>query len=58
MSYFTKWPEAYAIPNQEASRVPDALVTNLFCQFGPLENCTATRAEVFSLDSCKKCCSA
>lgn len=26
MDYFTKWPEAYAIPNQEAETVSDALV--------------------------------
>jgi hypothetical protein len=32
--YFTKWPEAYAIPNQEASTVVEALVTNFFCPFG------------------------
>jgi hypothetical protein len=24
MDYFTKWPEAYAIPNQEASTVAEA----------------------------------
>jgi transposase InsO family protein len=29
---FTKWPEIYAIPNQEASTMVDALVTN-FCRF-------------------------
>jgi hypothetical protein len=34
MDYFTKWPEAYAIPNQEASTIAEALVTNLFCHFG------------------------
>jgi hypothetical protein len=33
MDYFTKWPEAYAIPNQEASTIA-ALVTNFFCRFG------------------------
>jgi hypothetical protein len=33
MDYFTKWPEVYAIPNQEASTVADALVT-VFCRFG------------------------
>jgi hypothetical protein len=32
MDYFTNWPEVYAIPNQEASTVADALVTNL-CRF-------------------------
>ena len=38
MNYFTKWPEVYAIPNQEASTVADTLVTNFFCRFGvPME---------------------
>jgi transposase InsO family protein len=37
MDYFTKWPEVYAIPNQEASTVAEALVSN-FCRFGvPME---------------------
>jgi transposase InsO family protein len=34
MDYFTKWPEVYPIPNQEASTVADTLVTNFFCRFG------------------------
>jgi transposase InsO family protein len=34
MDYFTKWPEAYFIPDQEASTVTDILVTNFFCRFG------------------------
>jgi hypothetical protein len=34
MNYFTKWREVYAIPNQEASTVAEALVTNFFCRFG------------------------
>jgi hypothetical protein len=34
MDYFTKRPEAYAIPDQEASTVADSLVTSLFCLFG------------------------
>jgi transposase InsO family protein len=34
MNYFTKWPEVYPIPNQEASTVAEALVTNFFCRFG------------------------
>jgi transposase InsO family protein len=33
MNYFTKWPEVYPIPNQEASTVAAALVTD-FCRFG------------------------
>jgi hypothetical protein len=34
MDYFTKWPEVYAIPNQEASTVANALVSNFFCRYG------------------------
>jgi hypothetical protein len=34
MGYCTKWPEVYPIPNQEASTVADALVTNFSCRFG------------------------
>jgi hypothetical protein len=30
VDYFTKWPEAYAIPSQEASTVMEVLVTNFF----------------------------
>jgi hypothetical protein len=33
MDYFTKWPEAYAIPNQGALTVAEVLV-NFFCRFG------------------------
>jgi hypothetical protein len=33
MDYFTKWPEVYDIPNQEASTEAETLVTN-FCRFG------------------------
>jgi transposase InsO family protein len=31
MVYFTKWLEAYAIPNQDASTVAEAMVTNFCC---------------------------
>jgi hypothetical protein len=33
MDYFTKWPEVYAVPNQEATTIAEALVTNFFCRF-------------------------
>lgn len=32
--YFTRWVEAYAIPNQEATTVAGKLVNNMFCHFG------------------------
>ena len=31
--YFTRWVEAYAIPNQEANTVAEKLVSEFFCQF-------------------------
>jgi transposase InsO family protein len=34
MDYFTKWPEVYPIPNQEALTVAENLVNNFFCRFG------------------------
>jgi hypothetical protein len=37
LDYFTKWPEAYAIPKQEALIVAEALVTH-FCRFGAPRN--------------------
>ena len=36
--YFTKWPEAYPLPNQETVTVVEVLVTEFVCRFGvPLE---------------------
>ena len=36
--YFTKWPEAYSMPNQEAVTVAEVLVKEYVCRFGvPLE---------------------
>ena len=34
MDYFSKWPEAYALPNQEATTVAEALVKELVCDQG------------------------
>ncbi len=38
MDYFSKWTEAYALPNQEATTVAEVLVRELISRFGvPLE---------------------
>ena len=38
MDYFTKWPEAFPLPNQVAATVAKVLVNEFFCRFGaPLE---------------------
>lgn len=34
MDYFTKWPEAYPLPNQEATTVAEALVNQWVSRFG------------------------
>lgn len=34
IDYFTKWPEAYALPDQEAETVVDALMEGMFSRFG------------------------
>ena len=37
-NYFTKWPEAYSPPNQEAVTLAEVLVKEYICRFGvPLE---------------------
>lgn len=38
VDYFTKWPEEYAIPVQEAEIVADTLVEGMFSRFGASEN--------------------
>ena len=37
--YFTKWTEAYAIPNQEAITIARKLVDQMFCCFSLPEHC-------------------
>jgi hypothetical protein len=38
MDYFSKWPETYGLPNQEAVKVSRALMENWICRYGlPLE---------------------
>ena len=32
--YFTKWPEVYPLPNQEATTVAKVLVNEMICRFG------------------------
>ncbi|KAI3369557.1 hypothetical protein L3Q82_007765 [Scortum barcoo] len=33
MDYFTKWPEAYAVPDQSAATTAEHLVNEMFCRF-------------------------
>jgi len=43
--YFTKWMEAYAIPNQEAIIVAQKLEDQLFCRFSPAEQLHSDQRE-------------
>ena len=36
MDYFTKWPEAVAVPDQEAATVCEVLIEEMFSRFGVL----------------------
>jgi hypothetical protein len=48
MDYFIKWPEFHAIPNQVASIVVEAVVTNFFCRFRVPRELIVTRAVISS----------
>jgi hypothetical protein len=50
---FRARPEVYAIPNQEASTVAEALATNFFCRFG-----IVTKAVTSSLSCYRWFCNA
>jgi ferredoxin len=56
MDYFTKWPKAYIITNQEASTVAEALVTNFFCHFGVLQVLHSDQGVTLGLTLCRICC--
>jgi hypothetical protein len=58
VDYFRKWPEAYAIPSQEASTVAEALVTNFLCASAYIRSCIVTRAITSSLICYRRFCNA
>ena len=47
MDYFTRWAEAYAIQNQEATTVADKLVSNFFLRFSPPEQLHSDQGRQF-----------
>ncbi|GFY31201.1 retrovirus-related Pol polyprotein from transposon 412 [Trichonephila clavipes] len=56
MDYFTKWPEAYPIPDQEASAVADVLVQHWISQFGVPLQLHSDQGKNFDSAVCKKLC--
>ena len=55
MDYFTRWDEAYAIQNQEATTVTDPISSS---DFHPLNSYIVTRAVSSSRPSCVRCAAA
>ena len=45
--YFTKWVEAYAIPNQEAVTIARKLTDEMFCMFSPPERLHSDQGRQF-----------
>jgi len=56
MDYFTRWAEAYAIPNQEAATVADKLVSNFFLRFSPPEQLHSDQGRQFESTLLKEIC--
>jgi len=54
--YFTRWVEAYAIPNQEATTVAGKLVDNMFCHFGLPEQLHSDMGAQFESRIIKEMC--
>ncbi|KAK3886996.1 hypothetical protein Pcinc_008878 [Petrolisthes cinctipes] len=57
MDYFTKWPEAYAIPDLEAVTVAQVLVDQFFCRLGMPQDLHSDQGREFEsalfCESCK-----
>ena len=47
MDYFTKWPEAYTLPDQEAETIADALVGGVFSHLGVPESIQSDQGRNF-----------
>ncbi|GFU77273.1 retrovirus-related Pol polyprotein from transposon 412 [Trichonephila clavipes] len=56
MDYFTKWPEAYPIPDQEASTVAEVLVQHWISRFGVPLQLHSDRGRNFDSEVCKRLC--
>ena len=55
--YFTRWVEAYAIPNQEATTVARKLVDEMFCRFSPPEQLHSYQGRQFESELIRSICS-
>ena len=56
MDCFTKWPEAYAIPNHEAETVASILVSEIFTRFGVPSELHSNQGREFESNVFRECC--
>ena len=56
MDYFTKWGEAYPVPNMEASTVATAPVNEMFLRFSPPERLHSDQGKQFESQLIKEVC--
>lgn len=54
--YYTRWMEAYSIPNQEAVTVAQKLVNELFCRFSTPEQLHSDQGSQFESDLIAEVC--
>ena len=56
IDYFSKWPEAFPVPNQEAETVARVLVDGVFCRFGVPEEMHSDQGRNFESILFRECC--
>ena len=56
MDYFTKWPEAYVLPNHEAETVAEVLVNQFFTRFGVPGELHSDQGREFESQVFQECC--
>ncbi|XP_045122665.1 uncharacterized protein LOC123511108 [Portunus trituberculatus] len=56
MDYFTKWPEAYALPNHEAETVAEVLVSEFFACFDVPAELHSDQGREFEFRVFSECC--
>lgn len=57
MDYFTKWPEAFPLPNHEAGTVAGVLVDEFFARFGVPHELHSDQGREFESAVFRECCS-
>ncbi|GFW68793.1 retrovirus-related Pol polyprotein from transposon 412 [Trichonephila clavipes] len=56
MDYFTKWPEVYPIPDQEASNIAEVLVQHWISRYGVPLQLHSNQGRNFDSAVCKRLC--